>query len=444
MGLGIRRLRPATLRGRITVAYAGGVVLVVAAATVLGYLLVAGQLRAAVIDDLEIRLGDLRGAPAGDVGADPYAQLLRAGRVLAHSTAAPDGPVLDADELTRALRGEVVVSRVPGLRGDALLAVERRPNGDLLVVGASLAPIQRALDQVLVGLLAAGLVLAAVSVLAVYRLVNAALRPVAALTSEAAQITAERADRRLPEPGGDDEIRGLAKTLNRMLDRLDAAYQRERAFVDDAVHELRTPVSVLRAELELGLAEDQDDARRRALRAALVETDRLGRLATDLLVLARARSGDLQLDRAPVDVTLRVRAWSHRIAELNGLDVQVTGDEIVATVDATALEQIVSNVLGNAAQAGARTVEVHISSAPDGGMAVAFDDDGPGFAPEILPVAFDRFSRAATARTRTDGAGAGLGLAIVSEIARAHGGQATASNDSGLGGARVTVVLPGD
>jgi two-component system OmpR family sensor kinase len=436
------RLRPATLRGRITLAYAGGVVLVVAAATLLGYLLVAAQLRGAVAEDLDVRLGDLRAAPVGDIAADPYAQLVRADRVLAHSAAAPDGQVLDPDEVARALGGEKVVSRVPGLRGEALLAAERRPDGGVLVVGASLAPIQRATDQVLIGLLAGGLVLAAASVLAVYRLVNAAFRPVAALTRQAAEITAEAADRRLPEPGGDDEIGALARTLNQMLDRLDAAYRRERAFVDDAAHELRTPVSVLRAELELGIAGDPDDARR-ALRAALVEADRLGRLATDLLVLARVRAGDLRPDRAPVDATLRIRAWGRRIADVTGLAVRVTGQEVVASVDATGLEQIVSNLLGNAAQAGARTVEVRVGAGPAGGVTITVDDDGPGFAPEILPVAFDRFTRAASARTRAEGTGAGLGLGIVSEIARAHGGRVAASNGSGLGGARVRVALPG-
>jgi signal transduction histidine kinase len=424
-------------------AYASGVVLVVAAATLLAYLFIAGQVRSALAEDLEVRLRDLRSAPASDVAVDPYAQLVRGGRVLTRSPAAPEGPVLAPPELARALAGEVVMSEVPGLRGDAMLAAERRPDGDVLVVGASLAATQRAIDQVLVGLLAAGLVLAAGSVLAVYRLVNAALRPVASLTREAAQITAEAADRRLHEPGGDDEIGGLARTLNQMLDRLDAAYRRERAFVDEAAHELRTPVSVLRAELELGIAGDGDEARR-ALRAALVETDRLGQLATDLLVLARARAGELQLDREPVDVTLRVRAWSRRIADVTGLVVRVTGEEIVASVDATGLEQIVSNLLGNAAQAGAHTVEVRVGAGPAGGATITVDDDGPGFAPEILPVAFDRFSRAVTARTRADGTGAGLGLPIVAEIARAHGGRAAVSNASDLGGARVDVLLPGD
>ncbi|HEY3006773.1 MAG TPA: ATP-binding protein [Micromonosporaceae bacterium] len=438
----LRRLGPATLRGRITLAYATGVVLVVAAATLLAYLFIAAQVRSAVAEDLAVRLRDLRSAPAGDIAVDPYAQLLRGGRVLARSTAAPDGPVLDAAELARALTGEVVVTDVPGLRGDAMLAAERRPDGDLLVVGASLAATQRAIDQVLVGLLTAGLVLATASVLAVYRLVNAALRPVASLTREAAQITVEAADRRLPEPAGDDEIGALAHTLNQMLDRLDAAYRRERAFVDDAAHELRTPVAALRAELELGIAGDRDEARR-ALRAALVEADRLGRLATDLLVLARARAGELQADREPTDVTLRVRTWSRRIGEVTGLDVRVTGEEIVASVDVVGLEQIVSNLLGNAAQAGAHTVEVRVGAGPAGGATIIVDDDGPGFAEEILPVAFDRFSRAATARTRADGTGAGLGLAIVAEIARAHGGRAAVSNRSILGGARVDVVLPG-
>jgi signal transduction histidine kinase len=437
-----RRLRPGTLRVRIIQAYALGLVLVVAAVTVLTYLLVAGRLRAAVAEDLAVRLSDLRGVPAGDVPADPYAQLLRGGRVVAHSPAAPGGPVLEEAQLARVADGDSVVSRVPGLRGEALLVGERRPDGDLIIVGASLAASQHATDQALGILLGAGLVLAAASVVGVNRLVNAALKPVAELTREAAAITATAADRRLPEPGGTDEIAELARTLNGMLDRLDVAYRRERAFVDDAAHELRTPVAVLRAELELGLDGDEAEARR-ALRAALVEADRLGRLATDLLVLARARAGDLRPERAPVDVTLQIREWAGRIAELTGLTVHVSGSEIVASVDPARLEQVISNLLRNAAQAGARTVAVRVRDAAGGGVTVTVDDDGPGFPADVLPVVFDRFTRAASARTRGDDTGAGLGLAIVDEIARAHGGRAEAFNESGLGGARVRVVLPG-
>jgi signal transduction histidine kinase len=429
-------LRPESLRGRIVLAYAAGVVAVVAVATMLAYLLVADRLREAVGDDLRVRLRDLQNQPNGDVGADPYAQLLRAGQVVARSTAAPDGPALDGPQLARALAGHQIVARVPGLRGEALLAADHRPDGTILIVGASLAPIQRAGDHILEGLSAAGAVLAALSAAFVLRLVRSALRPVGALTEEAAAITAAAHGRRLPEPPGDDEIAALARTLNGMLDRLDAAYRREQAFVDDAAHELRTPVAVLRAELELGLAGGPREARP-ALVAALREADRLGRLATDLLVLARARAGDLRLERHPVDATLQVRTWAGRIAELTGLAVRVDGPEIVASVDPARLEQVVSNLVGNSAQAGAKTLRVDVDDADAGGVTLTFDDDGPGFSPSLLPTAMERFTHEAR------DTGAGLGLAIVEEIARAHGGSVRASNTSPLGGARVRVVLPG-
>ncbi|WP_173079248.1 HAMP domain-containing sensor histidine kinase [Phytohabitans rumicis] len=417
------KVLPGTLRGRLVAAYAIGLSVVVIVVLAAGYLALVAELRHAAEEDLAIRLDDVSAAvETGDllpVGRDPYAQVIAGGAVVARSAATPSTPVL-----TLKAAGEVVEQKSPGLRGTAMLAARRLPDGRLLVVGTSLATVDATAQRVLIGLAMIGPALVLVLTLAVRRVVGGALGPVAAMTSRARELNTGR----LPEPPGTDEIATLARTLNEMLDRIDAANQRERAFLDDAAHELRTPVAVLRAELELGLA---DDDPRQAMRAALVEADRLSRLATDLLVIARARAGTLELDRGPTDATVVVRDAAQRVARLHGLAVEVTGQEVVAEVDAVRLEQVVTNLVGNAAQARAGRVRVAVAQSAAGALVVTVDDDGPGFPEELLPVAFDRF--------RGTPGGSGLGLAIVATVARAHGGDAVASNASALGGARVRV-----
>jgi two-component system OmpR family sensor kinase len=433
---------PRTLRARITASYAAALVVLVASITVLAYFWLSAGLLTAVADDVRARLADLSHDPTDGMAGDPYAQLVRDGVVVLRSPNAPTVPMLDPAALRGAERGATPVLPLPGLADDALVAARPVPGGTL-VAAASLAPAQAAERRLLVGLLTTGSLLAAAAVLAVWRLAHDALAPVAQLTAEAETITAQSSGRRLAQPLGEDEIATLAATLNRMLDRLDASYQRERAFVDDAAHELRTPVAVLRAELELGAAAPDEASARRSLRAALAETDRLARLAEDLLALARARAGTLAVDRVPTDVTGLIRGWARRVADVTGVRVSVGGQEVVASADPVRLEQVVTNLLANAAQAGAHTARVGVAERAGGGVQLRVDDDGPGFSEDALATAFDRFSRGAAARTRDGSAGAGLGLAIVAEIARAHGGAAEAGNNSPLGGAWVTVDLPG-
>jgi signal transduction histidine kinase len=351
----------------------------------------------------------------------------------------------------------------PGLSENALLTAQSARRGEVVVVGISLSTVELAANRILLGLTVLGPLLIIVLTLAVRRLVDTALAPVAALSAEASDISAADADRRLPEPTGNDEIAELARTLNGMLGRLAAAQDRERAFVDDAAHELRTPVAVLRAELELGLASAaipagdgaaeagpaqegggaEAEVLRTALRRALAEADRLGRLSEDLLVLARARSGNLELDRQPTDVTAALRPWASQLAAVTGAQITVTGPELVATVDPARLEQVVTNLVGNAVEAGATRVDVRLEAYFPDGVLLEVGDNGPGFAEQLLPIAFARFSRGTPARTRASANGAGLGLAIVAAVVRAHGGTVQAGNGSELGGAWVRVVLPG-
>jgi two-component system, OmpR family, sensor kinase len=447
VGLRPARLVPRTLRGRITVAYAVGLALVVTAGLALAYAGLTSQLRNAAAQDLGTRVDDLVAAvQVGDVATlerDPYAQVVDVvhgtGRVTARSGATPSTPILTDGELVSASRHRIEIRRtVPDLAPAALLIAQPARTGQVVVAATSLQAVELAADRILLGLIVLGPLLIVALTLAVRRLVDTALAPVASLTEAAESLVPDAPAapyRPLPEPAGDDEVARLARTLNGMLGRIAAVQERERAFIDDAAHELRTPVAVLRAELELGLAGGSTDSRA-ALRRALAEAERLGGLADGLLVLARERSGQLELDRQPTDVTLLVRGWTARLSTVTGARVRVVGPELVATVDAGRVEQVVTNLVGNAAEAGADRVDVRLAPDPAGGVDLEVADDGPGFPSDLLPGAFDRF------RGGGGGHGAGLGLAIVAAVVRAHGGSVAAGNGSTLGGAWVRVTLP--
>jgi signal transduction histidine kinase len=372
---------------------------------------------------------------------DAFAQLVTANGVLVRSPATPPGPVVPAGDLRAAAPDAttVVVRNVPGLDDDALIAIRPISSGQYLVVGSGQQVVDAASRSILTGLVLIAPVLVLLLTLVVWHLVGVSLRPIAALTARAGALTSVPTGTRLPEPPSRDEVGTLARTLNAMLERIDAAALRERAFLEDAAHELRTPVAVLRAELELGLCDPDPAAEHRALTAALAEADRLSALANDLLVLARSRTDALAVQRIPVDATTVVRATAQRIARASRVDVNVTGDEMVADLDPTALGQIVTNLVTNAVNAGAGHIGIGVEQPADGRLAVTVDDDGPGFAEDLLPVRFDRFNRG-----RPPGLarrGSGLGLAIVAALARAHDGTITAGNGSPLGGARVRVTL---
>jgi signal transduction histidine kinase len=239
-------------------------------------------------------------------------------------------------------------------------------------------------------------------------------------------------------PRADDEIGRLGRTLNEMLDRVEASVERERRFVADASHELRTPRAALTTELELALRRPRSAAELGgALRSAAEES---GRLAEDLLLLARADDGALASAPANVAVAPLLERVARRFrgrAERAGRAVLVAareGDMIAG--DAAALEQALGNLVDNALRHGEG--EVTLASRTAGGaVELHVRDEGPGFPTAFHPHAFDRFSRADDARAR---GGTGLGLAIVLAVAGAHGGTAHAENRDG--GADMWMALP--
>jgi signal transduction histidine kinase len=445
------RLTPRSLRARVTVVFTVGTAAALALCLALLYGTLERQLAGALNEDLTSRSDDLvAAADAGGLRAvtrDPMAQLYAAdGTVLAGSPFLGERRLLPTDEVRRLRAAEPSAVQTRSLPGDgdrysAVRVLSRRiDQGRVLSVGVSAEPLAHARERLLWVLLLAAPLLVGLLGAAGWLVVRAALRPVDLLTREAAAISSLEADRALPLVPGDDEIARLARTLDGMLTRLRVAFDRERTFVDDASHELRSPIAVLRGELELALSAPGDTADvERSLRAALAEAERLSRLAEDLLLLARERAGSLILRGEPVDLLDLAAAEARRLEPVLGLRITVSGEPAVVRGDADRLRQLLANLAHNSAASGARTVRVRVAAGPDGAeLEVA--DDGPGFPPGILASAFERFVRGDRART-AGASGAGLGLSIVRAIVAAHDGTVAARNGEPLGGAVVTVRL---
>ena len=257
----------------------------------------------------------------------------------------------------------------------------------------------------------------------------------------AQEISTSSLHERLPVSAADDEVARLGETLNEMLARIEAGLERERRFVADASHELRTPLTLLKTELELALRRSRTpDELEQTIRSAVAESDRLGRIADDLLLLARSEDGRLPLRLEPVDVddlleSVVARFRARAEAEHRALDAGSDSAHVVVA-DRLRVEQALGNMVDNAFAHG--TGAVRLTAVPhNGSVELHVTDNGPGFPAEFLGHAFERFSRADEARTR---AGSGLGLAIVDTVARAHRGSAHAANREG-GGADVWVTL---
>jgi two-component system OmpR family sensor kinase len=380
---------------------------------------------------------------------ESFAQVLTSeGGIYATTPQLGGDPQITPAEAARAARESFVVTRshVRSISGEARLLARPAggPQGESFVVvtAASLDDRNESLAN-LRTLLFIGIPVALLLASAAGYIVSGrALRPVEAMRRRAAAISAAEPDQRLPLPEANDEIRRLGETLNGMLGRLEAAIERERAFVDDASHELRTPLAMHKTELELALRYAKTpEEMRAAMTSAIVEVDRLIELAEDLLVLARSADGKLALDLRRVGVAdllgdVRER-FSARMAETGRSLVIEPADGLSVEGDRLRLEQALTNLVENAIEHGGGEVIVRASET-DGELAIHVEDRGPGFAPDFIGRAFERFSRGDPSR---GGDSTGLGLAIVQAIARAHRGSAHAANRDGAG-ADVWMELP--
>ncbi|MGH9178859.1 MAG: ATP-binding protein [Acidimicrobiales bacterium] len=274
----------------------------------------------------------------------------------------------------------------------------------------------------------------------VWWLVGRALRPVEAIRAEVADISGPDLDRRVPEPPTDDEIARLARTMNRMLDRVEEAAERQRRFVADASHELRSPLTRIRSEIEVDLAHPGRADLAATHRSVLEEAATLQRLVDDLLHLARSDAGGPVARTEAVDLDGVVLRLAERVRP-SGLGVDTSAVGPVQVVgDAAALQRAIANLVDNAERHAGSTI-VFTLSERDGVAELAIIDDGPGIPPEHRERVFERFARLDDSRHTTTG-GTGLGLAIARDIARHHGGDITIDGAGSGWGTRVVITLP--
>jgi signal transduction histidine kinase len=277
----------------------------------------------------------------------------------------------------------------------------------------------------------------------VWWLVSRVLQPVEDIRAEVDRISAHRLDRRVPVPPTGDEVARLARTMNGMLDRLAAAAERQRRFVADAAHELRSPLARIRTQLEVDAVHPETVDAAATQTAVLTETGRLQRLVDDLLLLARgdagaadpARAGLVDLDDVVHGLAAVRRTPGGPVIETDAVaPAQVHGNR-------AQLERAVGNLLDNAVRHAGSRVTITLHQSADGTATLVVADDGPGVPPHAREMVFERFARLDDARS-ADG-GAGLGLAIARDTAVRHGG-ALALDGGGPPGARFVLTLPGD
>lgn len=435
-----------TIRARLTLTYGAAVAVTILVLGAVIWLQLGEVLRAELGRRVELRLAAVESTLENDQ---------QAGLQEGDSDTAGVWVILFAADGSRTewSTGAPTLSSVPLTDGPTTIAgrsvmvrSDRTATGLTLVAGADLEPVaaaQAALAE-LIGL--AGVVAIIVSGLGGWWLSGRALAPVATMTAEAAAISQADLERRLQEPRALDELGVLARTLNRMLDRVAESVRRHRSFLAAASHDLRTPLAALQAELEL--ADDErvsPDELRTALRAARGDAARLADLADDLLELVAAEAAGRPLLRAPAVVSEMTESVMRRLQPLaRAAEVSLSADasDAVVNLDRVRAEQAIGNLVANAITHSPKGSAVEIVAevaSPDSSpvLEVEILDRGPGVPPGERELIFEPFHRGVGAR----GAGAGLGLATARAAAEAHAGQIGVDDRPG-GGARFWLRLP--
>ena len=391
-------------------------------------------------------------APPPFVRLDRLVQIIGSdGTVLARSANLGSAQLpVSKDALARLQAGETVFETLPEFGGEptrvVTVPVPMRGSFVAIQVAGSLDDVNSVTASASLLFIALALVLLATVGIAGALLTRRVFRAVEEVVRQARSIGDGNLNERLQHPGTRDEIGGLVETLNEMLARLQRGFEAQRHFTADASHELRSPLSRLRAELEVTLRRQRSSEEYvETLRSCLGEVERLTQLSDELLLLARLDASQergpteaVDLNAAAEEVLGRIRHTA--TAQQVWLALE-PAPPILARIASGHINQVLSNLLDNAVKFSPPGGLVTVDLAATAGEAVLkVSDDGPGIAPEELPQLFERFYRGASARTR-ETPGAGLGLALSQAIVRAYGGKIDAANLP-QGGAVFTVRLP--
>ncbi len=407
-------------------------VVVLVAAGLFVYVRLKDDLNESLAAGLQTRAAAVAASDEASAGAsgdaeEGFAQVLGTDGDVIDLAGGAGNAALSSQERRRVAGGEELILErpVPGIEGTARILARSGRGSDVVVVGQSLDDRDETLGSVVTSFAVGGPIAVVLASLLGYLLAAAGLRPVEAMRKRAGQISLGGEEERLPLPPAHDEVRRLGETLNEMLDRLRRSFERERRFVADASHELRTPVAVIKAELEGALRAGRHDLQvREALVAAVEECDGLAQLAEDLLVVARSGDGELPVRPESVSVDALLAGVEQRFgdrAKERGRSIRVEGTAgLQVDADELRMRQALGNLVDNALRYGAGEIVLRASSSQPG-VSLEVSDAGKGFGQDIADRAFERFARGDGARTR---GGAGLGLSIVRAIAEAHGGRA--------------------
>ncbi len=447
-----RRPRGASLRARVTVVASLGITAAVVAGLLLMFQLQTSSVRGTI--DIQLRTyatqivqshthgGWPTPLPGSTLDGNAEAQVI-----------AGDGRVLAA---TRTLVGVPTVYRLPAgatspvrqkaadgiVPTDIRVVAQRATIDDRLVtiVTGTSTGLLSTVNESFVHYLLIGLpIVLLLSALAVWLVVGRSLRPVNRIRTAVTAITADDLSRRVPEPSTADEVGLLARTMNDMLARLEGSATKQRRFVADASHELRSPLAAIRTTLEVGLAHPDTAPWPIIAQRASSQSGRLEELIQQLLLLAKADEHTLTGRRQEIDLCKMLHEIRDELPA-HPLDISVTtSPDTVTRGNPEHLRRVLRNVIDNAVRYAKTTISIH-TVAQEQTITITVDDDGPGVPDADRERVFDRFVRLDTSRGRGSGT-TGLGLAIAREIARAHDATMSMSR-SAAGGARVTICLP--
>lgn len=318
----------------------------------------------------------------------------------------------------------------------------------IIQVGVSLTPLKTMLQSVLLELLLIAPCVLLLSAVGSYWLASRAFRPIDHLTRIAQRIKDGDLHQRIPVSASRDEVQRLALTLNEMIDSLDKSFSRQRRFVADASHELRTPVAAIRSMTDIALLDPLalDNKYQHVLRTINSESERLGTLISDLLALARADEGQTHLEHEEVrlDVLIdAVAANAEALAAEQDVKLHLQASTPITVIgDEARLIQMAMNLLDNSLTYTPAGGEITLTAEILHGQAcLSISDTGVGIPAEHLPHIFERFYRVDPAHARTEHGNSGLGLAIVEWVVRAHKGSISVRSQPGKG-STFTVLLP--